>query len=243
MTGRLSYVSEKFLLFDDHRKGKLIDLENQVHLWDYRDYSTVQTVAGTTFFRIGSNDREPYRLLAVQLPDAAARDAGRRVAADPDLPKYFKPNMTVQLNVNGVTGGGREQVREALTEQLRKMKCSVGGEGEIEVVARIEGPKQIMLEFLHFFSDGEKEQVAFPLYTSVLEVKRRGETVWKTSGSNRPFTLILRLKKGQTIADYLQQYHKPDLRVFLEEGVPPTLHHTLGYSVVNAAGVQEAPAK
>ncbi|HET6880074.1 MAG TPA: hypothetical protein VFI31_07955, partial [Pirellulales bacterium] len=237
--GPVQFPDDAFALVS----GKfLFDIENQLKLWTYEGAAQTATAAGWTFFAVTDGEAKPGSLLAVQLPQPAAKSLLAKALTQPDL-FVLRSGTTVKLNLNGLPDAAqREHVRAALTERLQRIGCQAGDNGTIELTALIEGPKDRDVRYMFGGGDYKIKE-----WMSRLKFVYQGQTAWETSSSNVPFALSL--KKGENVGDKLREFEKPnygffdhvELPKFLQkptQGQQPGASLTLGQSRVTTSGLQ-----
>jgi len=236
--GAIEFPDDGFILANNKF---LIDLENQLKFWTYDGQEQVRSVAGWTFFGVTDGEQNPGALVAMQVPQAAAKDLLKKSLTDPNL-FVLKAGTTVKLNLTGIPDAAqRENVAKALTERLQKIKCKAGDNGTIELVATMEGPKERQISYSR--SGDYKVQE----YLGRVRFVFQGQPAWETSGTNVPFVIML--KAGENIGDHLRAREKPDYSFFERVELPQLLQKpvsgqgagnslTLGQSRVTTGGLR-----
>ena len=237
--GAVQFPDDDFVLVS----GKfLIDLENQLKLWTYEGADQAVTTAGWTFFAVTDGEQKPGGLVAVQVPQPAAKSLLKKALTQPDL-FVLRSGTTARLNLNGIPDAAeREHVRTALTERLQKIGCQAGDNGTIELVASMEGPKDRDVRYMFGGGDYKMKE-----YTGRLQFVYQGQAAWETSSSNVPG--VISLKKGENVGDKLREFEKPnyaffdkvELPRFLQkptQGKGPGSSLTMGQSRLTTSGLQ-----
>jgi hypothetical protein len=237
--GPIQFPDDNFVLVS----GKfLLDLENQLKLWTYDGADQTVTTAGWTFFAVSDGEQKPGSLLAVQVPQPAAKNLLKQALTQPDL-FVLRSGTTVKLNLNGIPDAGeRERARQALTERLYKIGCQAGDNGSIELAASMEGPKDRDVRYMFGGGDYKMKE-----YTGRLKFVYQGQTAWETSSSNVPG--VISLKQGENVGDKLREFEKPNYGFFQNVELPKFLQKptqgkgagaslTLGQSRATTSGLQ-----
>ncbi|HVX13033.1 MAG TPA: SHD1 domain-containing protein [Pirellulales bacterium] len=237
--GPIQFPDDHFVLVS----GKfLLDIENQLKLWTYDGADQTVTTAGWTLFAVTDGEQKPGSLLAVQVPQPAAKNLLKQALTQPDL-FVLRSGTTVKLNLNGLPDAGeRERTRQALTERLEKIGCLAGENGTIELAASMEGPKDRDVRYMFGGGDYKMKE-----YTSRLKFVYQGQTAWETSSSNVPG--VISLKQGENIGDKLREFEKPNYAFFQNVELPKFLQKptqgkgpggslTLGQSRATTSGLQ-----
>lgn len=235
--GQIDFPHDNFVLAG----GKfLVDIDNQLKLWQYEGAEKILSVGGWTFLA-ATDGSKPGALIAAQLPHPAALDIQQKALTDPSL-FVFKAGTKVKLDVNGITdAAARDKVLQSLTKKLKDMDCTVGPDGTVDVVATVEGPKQ---REISFFSSGDYKMQE---YVTVLKFVYQGKVTWQSTSTNVPF--IVHLKRGENMESHLRSLEKPQygfydnvsLPKFLQkptQGTGPQAQHTIGQSRITTTGIR-----
>ena len=200
--GAISYPDDNFLLAGNKF---LIDLENQIKLWEYNGAEQFLTVGNLSFAGLGAHNAQGA-LLSLELPHKAARDLLAKALTQPDL-FVFREGTVVKLDLAGVPAADQAHVREALTKKLTAMKCSVADTGTITLVAAVTGPKERQVSYMH--SGDYKVQE----YITQINFVYQGTPAWGASSSNVPG--MLWLKPGENIEGVLRKAsEKPNISYY-----------------------------
>lgn len=235
--GQIDFPHDNFLLAG----GKfLVDIDNQLKLWQYDGAEQLHTAGGWTF--MGTTDgSKPGSLLAAQLPHPVALDIQKKALTDPSL-FVFRAGTKVKLDVNAITdAAAREKITQSLTKKLKEMDCTVGPDGTIDVIATMEGPKE---REISFFSSGDYKMQE---YVTVLKFVYQGKVAWQSTSTNVPF--MVHLKRGENMESHLRSLEKPQygfydnvhLPKFLQkptQGTGPQAQHTIGQSKITTTGIR-----
>ena len=220
----------------------LIDLENQLKLWTYDGSEQVRTIDGITYFAVTDGEKKPGALIPAQIPHPAARDLLKKALTDPNL-FVLKSGTSVRIDVNGIPDAGqRERVANGLAKQLESIECKGGPTGSIDLVATVEGPKQIELRYRGI---GD-----YKFQESITRVKfvYQNQVVWETTQSNAPF--FVQLKRGENMESHLREREKPNYEFFEKVQLPKFLQKpvaggqgtgnslTLGQSKITTSGIR-----
>ena len=237
--GAVQFPDDDFVLVS----GKfLFDVENQLKLWTYDGAEQTATTGGWTFFAATEGDQKPGALVAVQVPQPAAKSLLNKALTQPDL-FVLRSGTTVRLNLNGIPDAAeRERVRKALTDRLQTIGCTAGDNGTIELVASMEGPKDRDVRYMFGGGDYKMKE-----YTGRLKFIYQGQAAWETTSTNVPG--VISLKKGENVGDKLREFEKPNYAFFEKVELPKFLQKpaqgqgagaslTLGQSRVTTGGLQ-----
>ena len=190
--GNIDFPDDGFILCANQF---LVALDTQLKLWQYKGLEYARTVGGTTFLAV-SGFNAPGTLAAAKLPHPAALSMLENATKQPDL-FVFRKGTPVKLNVTGIQDAHRKRVSDALTKKLELMKCPVQADAAVEIVAKVEGPKQKEIRFWHSGEYKVKE------YLTKLEFMYQGKVIWKASGTNVPH--FVSLKKGENLEGVLRK--------------------------------------
>ena len=210
--GPASFPDNNFLFCG----GKfIIELENQLKLWEYTDAEQWKTVRNLTLAAVGSHTG-PGAWLSLELPLKEARDRLTKAWKQPDL-FVFREGSTVKLGVAGVPAADQDHVREALTQKLTEMKYKVADNGTISLVAAVTGPKERTVSYRN--SGDYKGQE----YFTELHFDYQGKVAWSSSSTNIPGFLML--KPGENIESVLRTASgKPSISFYDGAILPKFLH-------------------
>ena len=235
--GKIAWPSEDHLLLGDHF---LVDLENQVRLWQYDGHDLVQTLGGLCWFVVSQGANQGGALVPSKVPHANVEDTLRKAMADPTF-FVLKPGVTVSINTNGIADPAqREVVMGALARKLEANGFRVGSNGTIELVASTEvgGEREVAY---HSFGSFGSRTYKIREHISRLKFMYGGQPAWQTESVNIPG--ILHLKEGQRVEDVLREHERPNFAFFERVELPKLLTKpsggvTLGKSQVTVSGVR-----
>ena len=237
LTGAIGFPDDNFLMGGNQY---MIDLGNQLKLWQYSGAEQMVQIGNVTLAALGAHNA-PGALLALELPHKDARDLLTKALTQPDL-FVFREGTTVKLDVAGVPAADQAHVKEALTKKLADMKCPVADNGTISLVAHVTGPKEREISYMH--SGDYKVQEYFTQLSFVYQ----GTPAWHASSTNIPF--MLSLKRGENIEGVLRKLsEKPNISYydgvilpkFLQKpsaGQGATSRQTLGGSQITTSGLK-----
>jgi hypothetical protein len=219
----------------------LLDLANQVKLWQYQGADRAVQVGSATLFLAQNGHQSPGARVSVQLPQPAAKAALAKAIADPEF-FVLKPGATVRVVVNGLSDPSRQApVANALSEKLAAVGAKAGQNGTLELVATTEVGKQRDITYRTFGRGFGTQTYKVQEYISRVKFVYQGKTAWETSSYNIPHMVSLR--NGQTMEAYLKEQEKPNYDFFSRVELPklltrPTGAPTLGTSAVSTSGVR-----
>jgi WD40 repeat protein len=218
----------------------LLDLPNQVKLWQYQGADRASEVGTTTLFLV-QNGQSSGALVAAQLPQPSASAALAKAIADPEF-FVLKPGATVKVVVNGLSDPSRQgSVTEALAAKLAAIGAKAGPGGTLELAATTEVGKQREITYRTMGRGFGAQTYKVQEYISRIKFVYQGKTAWESSSYNIPH--IVSLRNGQTMEAYLKEQEKPNYDFFSRVELPkllqrPTGTPTLGSSQVTASGVR-----
>lgn len=236
--GSIEFPDDNFVLAGNKF---LIDLENQLKLWTYDGAEQVRCVDGITYFGLTDGEKKPGALIPAQIPHPAAKDILKKALSDPNL-FILKAGTSVRIDVNSIPDASqRERVANGLAKRLEAIDCKGGTTGTIDIVATVEGPKQIELRYIGIGT--------YKFQESVTRVKfmYQNQPVWETSQSNAPF--FVQLKSGENMESHLREREKPNYAFFEQVQLPRFLQKpapggaagnslTLGQSRITVGGIR-----
>jgi hypothetical protein len=235
--GGIAFPSEGFLLAN---KNYLIDLENQLKLWQFDGSEETVVVGEYAFFGVNSHNSEGV-LLPVKLPHAPAMELLDKAISRPDL-FVFRSGTSVKLDTSGVPNDRRKQVEQALTKKLGEMNCPVTPQGTITLKASVVGPTK---KNISFFGSGDYDVTE---YRTVITFEYQGKDAWATGATNIPS--VVTLQRGENLEGVLREKSKSPNYSFFETVILPRFlqnpaigegnqgQQTLGRSRVTTAGLQ-----
>ena len=241
MGGEIAYPDEDFILAGNQF---LIELKDQLKLWQYQGADRARTVGGTTLIA-ATGDASSGVLFAGKLPHPQALGTLKKALAQSDLFAFHK-GMPVKLDVSGIPdAAAQSKAKEALTKKLDAMKCPVADDGKVDVVAYIEGPKSREISYINSGTYTVQE------YFTKLKIVYQGKTLWETQWTNIPG--VLSLQRGENIETKLREasahpayglYEAVVLPEFLQKpnesqnpGQPGAVQ-TIGQSTVTPRGIR-----
>jgi WD40 repeat protein len=246
--GNITWPSEDHVLLGNRY---LIDLENQVKLWDYQGGEFVQQSGGMTWFVVSDGHQKPGALLGAPLPPPAVKDALAKALSQPDF-FVLKPGTVVKIDVSGVDAAGKDFVEKALTARLKDAGFEAGANGTIDLIAQTEvgQPRQ---QSYHTFGQIGSQTYTVRDYISKVKFSYKGQDVWQTQVGSVPF--FIRLGQNETMDQFLQKsekfnfdwFGKVDLPKLLQKptqvanaapGAPPAQVPTVGSTKLTTSGAR-----
>jgi hypothetical protein len=246
--GDITWPSDEHVLLG---KRFLIDLENQVKLWDYQGGEFVQQFGGSTWFVVSDGDKKPGALLGAQLPPPAVKDALAKAMSSPDF-FVLKPGTVVKIDVSGVDPAGKDFVEKALTARLKQVGFEAGASGTITLVAQTELGKDRQVAY-HTFGRPGSQTYNVRDYICKVKFSYQGQDVWHTQIGSVPG--FIHLNANETLEQYLKKsekfnfdwYGKIDLPKLLQKptqiaaqvpGGAPAQVPTVGQTKLTTSGAQ-----
>jgi hypothetical protein len=236
--GGVDFPDENFILTSNQL---LIELPNQLKLWQYSGAERIRTVGGTTFFAASGNDQSGV-LLAAKVPQPAATALLKKALQQPDLFVFHK-GTPVRLDVSGIPDPTEQtKATESLTKKLKALNCPIGPTGNVDIVAMVEGPKAREISYMNSGTYQVQE------YFTRLKIVYQGQVVWETHYTNIPG--FLQLKQGENVEGVLRKAsEKPAYELYESVVLPefvqkpldnqnPGAPQTLGASQVTSQGLR-----
>lgn len=177
--GEIVFPGEDFVLLNNFL---LVELENQVKLWNYYGGECAVTASGMTFFVLAKDIGEGT-LLAAKIPHPEASDLLNKALTQPDFFAFHK-GMPVKLDVSGIPDADQQiKVKAILTKKLNDLNCNIDSDGKAEVTAYVEGPvaKEISI--------AQSGKYDVQEYLTKLKLTVQGKVLWEVQGSNIPDSL------------------------------------------------------
>lgn len=247
--GNITWPSEDHVLLGNRY---LIDLENQVKLWDYDGGDFAQQIGGMTWFVV-SDGQKPGALLGAQLPPPAVKDALAKAMTQPDF-FVLKPGTTVKIDVSGVDAAGKDFVEKALAARLKEAGFDSGPSGTIDLKAQTEIGQPRQITYRTIGPGGGTETFTVRDYYCRVKFFYKGQEVWQTMIGSSPGGFV-RLGKDETMEQYLRKsekfnfdwFGKVDLPKLLQKpsqlaaqapGAPPVHVPTVGSTKLTTAGAR-----
>ncbi|MCA9074105.1 MAG: hypothetical protein KDA93_03660 [Planctomycetaceae bacterium] len=203
-------VQENYVLMND---SYLVDLDNQLKLWNYQGTHETCSVGGTTFFAIERRDRGNAKVAFVplSLPDDEAQRGLEEALAQPDT-FLLKPGGTARLDVSKIPEANREQVREHLIARLDENQITVADDAVATVVASISDPQSVSATY-YSRKDRVPHQYNLKIITSTVDLVHNGKAVWSRRANNQPASVFP--EEGVSVQEELnRQTQKPNLSFF-----------------------------
>jgi len=213
--GHITWPSDDHVLLGNRF---LIDLENEVRLWDYSGGESVRQMAGITWFAV-SDGQKPGALLGAQLPPATVKDALAKAMAAPDF-FVLKPGTVVRIDVSGVDASGKEFVEKALAARLKEIGFESGPNGTIDLVAQTEIGQPREVSYHTFGQFGSKTYTVRDYYSRVKFIYQ-GKDVWQTGVGSVPG--FVHLGQNETMEQFLKKSEKFNFDWFGKVELPKLL--------------------
>ena len=181
---------------------------------DLRQYAEqVRATDGLTCFVVTDGENKPGALIPMKIPHPEAKSLLEKALTDPNV-FVLKAGTTVRIDVNGISDASqRERVAKALSKQLDSIGCKGGTTGTIDIVASVEGPKDIKLSYRN---SGEYK---FKEYMMRVKFVYQNQTAWESVSSNNP-GFIVHLKAGENMESHLRSREKPSYEFFDKVQLP-----------------------
>ncbi len=244
--GNITWPSDDHVLLGNRF---LIDLENQVKLWDYQGAEFAQQFAGMTWFVVTDPFQGPGAFLGAQLPPPAVKDALAKAMSQPDF-FVLKPGTTVKIDTTAVDPAGKDFVEKALIARLKEAGYEAGPSGTIDLVAQTEIGKDRQVSY-HTFGRAGSQTYNVRDYYSRVKFIYKGTEVWQTSVGSVPG--FIHLGQNETLEAYLKKsekfnfdwFGKVDLPKLLQKpaqvaaqvaGAPPAQVPTVGSTKLTTSG-------
>lgn len=209
-SGHLGFPDEDYVLLG---KNVLVNIENEISLWQYNGTNQSCVERGLTLLAGGSGGQSGG-IYPVKLPHPAAEQLLDDLMNKPELIAY-RAGDPVALDVSGIPAAQQESVRKALTQKLTALRSEVSSSAPIKLVATLEGPKARTVSY-HLAGSFQVQQ-----FISKLEFQYASERAWGASGTNIPG--ILTLKRGEGIAEKLKELEQHPNFSFYESVTLPKL--------------------
>jgi len=212
LRGGIVFPDDNFVLVG---KQYLIELNNQLKLWQFDGAEHVSTAWGMTFFAI-PGDASSGLLLAAKLPPPEAAALLEKAIQRPDMFAFHK-GTPVKLDVSGIPDDAeRTKAAESLTKKLEAMNCPIQPTAQVSVVALVDGPKDKEVTFRHSGTYQVKE------YRTRLKIVYEGQDIWESNWTNIPH--ILHIGHGENVGDKLREASsKPTYRFYESVALPEYL--------------------
>lgn len=214
--GNITWPSDDHVLLGNRF---LIDLENQVKLWDYQGGEFALQVGGMTWFAVSDGHQKPGALLGAQLPPPAVKDALAKAMSQPDF-FVLKPGTVVKIDVSAVDPAGKDFVEKALTARLKEAGFDAGPAGTIDLVAQTEVGEARQMSY-HIFGQFGSQTFTVRDYISRVQFMYKGQNVWQTQVGSVPH--FIRLAQNETIEQYLRKSEKYNFDWFGKVDLPKLL--------------------
>ncbi len=238
------FTDDDHVILGDHT---LVDLESQVRLWQYNGNERVVQSNGICWFEVAAgHPNQAGALVAAKVPPPSADQALKRAAADPNF-FILKSGKSVSIDVNGIPDASqRNNVAQALKDNLAKNGVSVSPGNALVVIASLEPGKQQEIAYRSIGRGGRNvDRFQIRPWTGRIKFVYNGQTAWETSASTIPFMDFARLGPNESLQDHVKKFEQPNYKYFGNVEFPKLLTKptgsgagTLGVSQVTVAGVR-----
>ncbi|ODA33700.1 hypothetical protein A6X21_18405 [Planctopirus hydrillae] len=239
------WLDDDFLLLGGHL---LVDVKNQLRLWDYTGAEMTTFYDRTGLFVVGGPSQSSS-LIPIALPHPAAKNYLARALQDPNL-FILKEGTQVAIDVSGIQDAAQQAaIKDKLTAKLTQRGFVVGASGSIILKASTETGKSEKMSYRSFGeAPWNAKEYNVQSYISRLKFVWNGKDVWEGSGNNIPG--FLSLSKDETIEQALKKHEKPNYHFFEHCEIPKLLTKpaenaaagsstsALGKSTVTISGLQ-----
>lgn len=196
----------------------VVDLENRVQLWTYKNADKAAGGEGFVWFYITHFGNRRPGLVGMEIPHDQAKSAIQTALSSGD---YFllKPGSSLKVDASGISDGSKAQEAKATIERrLQETGFKISNSAEVTVTLSTGRGKTQELSYRSFGSiRGDK--YSFTPFFSKMEFMYNGKSAWtRSSTGGVPF--MLHLKKDQTIADAIKSYEVPNYKFFDGAEIP-----------------------
>ncbi len=199
-TNSLSYPNDDFALLDNHL---LVHLPTKIQVCDYRDATRMETLGGTTFIAIQT--QEGGLVVPAEFPHPAALSMLDKAQRDPSI-FLIHPGVGVAIDASGA-GQHQAAVRSGLEKAIANSGYKLDPSSAIKISGSISGPKQEAVSYIASGSYVVNE------FKSSVKMSWQGKDLWSTVASNVPGMLMT--SRGETIEQALQKAgQNPNLSIF-----------------------------
>jgi hypothetical protein len=221
----------------------VVDIENRSVAWEY------VTVGYSDFF-----DR--YLVVAVQEPAKGSLVMAAvpqpmmeaKLKAAVELPDYLvlKPGGSVKLNVDKLPSPAeREKAQAALTAKLQAANYQISPNATIEVVAAIDQQSVNLTVQNVNPTRGDSDKVQTTAYNARIDFLYQGKPLWSRGNTSLPTFLVI--ERGQTVADAVRAFEKPNYALFEKVEFPkqlvnPQYETGVGATAITTSGIKETKA-
>lgn len=220
----------------------LIDLENQVKLWQYQG-SNYSASSGNQVLIPDYNFIHNGAIMAGQLPHPEALKALEDAKSRGDL-FLLKPGDTVNLDVSEIPESHQERVRKGITEQLAKHRIQIGQGAPVTVKASIQGTATT--QSYTVFGRGRMD-LNVNRQVSRVQIISDGKTAWSQQQDNIPG--MIQAKGNESMQDVVTRMTaNPNLQFFDRVRLPQVVQkpvgdkasawQTLGQTRISARGLK-----
>jgi hypothetical protein len=226
-------------------KGYLIDVDNQVKLWDYRGAEAAAASAGDLCWFLLTPINAANALVPARVPPNGADDLLKRALADPNF-FVVKQGSAVTIDPSGIAEPSqRDRVVKGLTARLAAIGVTVVPDSHVVLQASTEAGKEEEITYRHMGAGFRTDTFKVRGQISRVKFLYDGAPIWESSTNTIPHFEFTNLKPNESLQDHVRAFEKPnydyfdriDLPRLLSRPMPPG-QLTLGQSEVTATGVR-----
>ena len=209
-TGALAYPHEDFALLDNKL---LVHLPSRIRVCNYTGASSIETVGSTSFIAVSGSSGGV--VVPANFPHKTAQEMLSKAQDDPTL-FLIHPGVKVSVDVAGVPGRFREEVRKGVEESANKSGYELSPQAPLKLVAQITGPTTEATSYIGHGSHVVNQ------YKSTIKILWQGKVLWHRSGTNIPHMLMT--QGNETVEDALRRHgEKPNVSMFANQRFPEYL--------------------
>jgi hypothetical protein len=237
--GQITWTSEEHILVGNRF---LLDLTNQICVWDYEGAELTGGVSGVCYFAVSQGHENQGALVPARLPHPGVEQTLKTALKDPNF-FILKSGASVSLNVDGIADASEKpKVLASLTSKLQRNGVGVAANAPLVLTASTETGKDREISY-RTMGRGMRGVQTYRVreYFSRVKFLYQGKPAWESSVGNIPH--IAMLQNGETMETHLRKQEHPNYGFFNQVELPklltrPTGRPALGSSKVTMLGIR-----
>ncbi|MCA8988547.1 MAG: hypothetical protein KDA78_12940 [Planctomycetaceae bacterium] len=197
--------------------SNLVDVDKRIQLWEFSNSDFAIGGQGNCWFYVSNWGNRKPGWMNVKLPHPQTDQALNAAISDGT---YFaiQPGTEMKVTSNGFDDSSKAgECQKALEDALRNAGYKITDNAAVTVELSVTRGESRTINYRMF--GGGEEQVNFTPYISTARYMLDGKEIWKSSTGNYA-PMMLHMKQGETVAEHVKGYEKPNYDFFGKSEIP-----------------------
>ena len=213
----VGWVDDKYLLTT---RGGLLEPNLEMSVWKYSVPKESILMGGGVI--LSQEKSKSYSLVGLQIPHDPAVQMEAKLSSGDDELMSVLPGARVSIRIEAIGGIDKNLIYQGLVKNVEKIGWIVDQTSPLQIVATIgRGKRQERTYRGTGFREGE-ETVSMTPFTASFKIVSGKEELWKRGRTNG-IPYFLHMQEGESVAEAVKKYEKPDLNFFENLVIPPKI--------------------